>query len=314
VSSSKDRQRSAARLTREMAAKADEKAQQRRRKTIITGSTIGGVVVIVLVIVLIASLGGGKGSASASPSASAIPVSCTWTVANPSASASGSAAPSDSAGSVASAAPSTSASASPSINSHLKNVGTPPTTGLTNTGTQTMTISTNLGPITVTIDDSKTPCAAASFTYLASKKFFDNTSCFQMHNSGYFVIQCGDPSATGRGGPNYTYAPENVPVGNRPTYQAGVVALGTPPTVSGSNGSQFFIVYKDTQDDPSSDPANPTSVLPGEFTVLGTVSSGMDIVQKVAAGGLIPSKSDANTGKPKTALNINTLTVSAPAA
>lgn len=306
MSSSRDRQRSVARLAREMAAKADEKAQQRRRKTIITGSTIGGVVVIVLVIVLIASLTGGKNKASASASASAAPVSCTWTAANPS--------PTPSASASGSAAPSASASAAPSFNPHLKNVGTPPTTGLKNTGTQTMTISTNLGPITVAIDDSKTPCAAASFTYLASKKFFDNTSCFQMHNSGYFVIQCGDPTATGQGGPNYTYAPENVPVDNRPTYQTGMVAVGTPPTASGNNGSQFFIVYKDTQDDPSADPANPTSVLPGEFTVLGTVSTGMDIVQKVAAGGLVPSKSDANTGKPKTALNINTLTVSAPAA
>jgi peptidyl-prolyl cis-trans isomerase B (cyclophilin B) len=73
-------------------------------------------------------------------------------------------------------------------------------------------------------------------------------------------------------------------------------------------------VYKNTEDDPSQ-AQTPTSILPAQFTVLGTVTSGMDLVQKVAAGGLTPaSKSDANTGKPKVALDIKTLTVSASGA
>jgi peptidyl-prolyl cis-trans isomerase B (cyclophilin B) len=179
------------------------------------------------------------------------------------------------------------------------------------TGTQTMTITTNLGPITVSINDAKTPCAAASFTYLASKKFFDKTNCYRMHNSGYFIIQCGDPSATGQGGPSYTYPAENQPQDSRPTYTTGMVAVGVPPN-PGENGSQFFIVYKNTEDDPSQTDT-PTSILPGQFTVLGTVTAGMDLVQKVASGGLV-AVSDANTGKPKTPLNISTLTVSASAA
>jgi peptidyl-prolyl cis-trans isomerase B (cyclophilin B) len=306
VSSSRDRQRTAARarLEREIAARAAEQARKRRRSLIIAGSAGGGVLVIVLVIVLIASVGGGskkKPAASASASASAALASCTWNSAtnpspspNPSPAASG-----------ASPAP------KPSPNPNLKNVGTPPTSGITNTGTQTMTITTNLGPLTVSIDDSKVPCAAASFSYLAGKKFFDNTSCYRMHNSGYYIIQCGDPSATGKGGPTYTYSPENLPTDSRPTYTTGMVAVGTPPA-SGDNGSQFFIVYKNTEDDPSQT-QTPTSILPAQYTVLGTVTAGMDLVQKVAAAGLTPaSKTDATTGKPKMPLTITSLTVSAP--
>jgi peptidyl-prolyl cis-trans isomerase B (cyclophilin B) len=306
VSTSRDRQRAAmrARLEREIAARAVEQTRRRRRNLVIAGSAAGGVLVIVLVIVLIANLGGGgkkKTTAQASPSASAAAAgaSCTWNSAtNPSPAPSG-----------ASAAP----SAKPSPNPYLKNVGMPARSGLPSTGTQTMTITTNLGPISVAVDDSKAPCAAASFTYLAGRKFFDNTSCYRMHNRGYYILQCGDPSGTGKGGPSYTYSPENMPADSRPTYTTGMVAVGTPPNPS-DNGSQFFIVYKNTEDDPAQ-AQSPTSILPGQFTVLGTVTSGMDVVQKVAAGGLTPaSKSDPNTGKPKTALNITTLTVSAPGA
>ncbi|MEN3310574.1 MAG: peptidyl-prolyl cis-trans isomerase [Micromonosporaceae bacterium] len=307
-SSSRDRQRAAARarLEREIATRAAHQSRRRRRTGIIAGSAAGVALVIVLVIVLVANPGGGKkkASAAASPSASAAAAaSCTWNSAtNPSPAPSG-----------PSAAPSAAPSAKPSPNPNLKNVGTPPTSGIAKTGSQTMTITTNLGPISVAIDDAKTPCAAASFSYLASKKFFDNSSCYRMHNSGYFILQCGDPSATGKGGPTYTYSPENLPTDSRPTYTTAMVAVGTPPS-AGDNGSQFFIVYRNTEDDPAQTQAA-TSILPAQYTVLGTVTSGMDLVQKVAAAGLTPaSKSDANTGKPKTPLDIRTLTVSAPGA
>jgi peptidyl-prolyl cis-trans isomerase B (cyclophilin B) len=299
VSSSKDRQRAAARarLEREIAARAAEQARRRRRTAVIAGSAAGVVLVVALVVVLVVGLGGGgkkKTSAQASPSASAALASCTWNSAtNPSPAPSGQ-----------SPAP------KPSPNPNLKNVGTPPASGIANTGTRTMTITTNLGPISVSIDNSKTPCAAESFAYLAGKKFFDNTSCYRMHNSGYYIIQCGDPSATGKGGPTYTYSPENLPTDSRPTYTTGMLAVGAPPG-SGDNGSQFFIVYKNTEDDPSQ-AQTPTSILPAQYTVLGTVTTGMDLVQKVASGGLTPaSKNDPNTGKPKVALDIKSLTVSA---
>ncbi|HKS98336.1 MAG TPA: peptidylprolyl isomerase [Rugosimonospora sp.] len=298
MSSSKDRQRAAARarLEREIAARAAEQSRRRKRTGLIAGSVAAGVLVIVLVIVLITSGGGGKKkvTAQATPSASTTKVSCVWNSAtNPSPAPSGA-----------------SPSPKPSPNPYLKNVGTPATSGMPNSGTQTMTITTNQGPITVSVDDAKAPCAAASFTYLAGKKFFDNTSCYRMHNTGYYILQCGDPSGTGKGGPAYTYTAENQPTDSRPTYTTGMVAVGTPPT-AGDNGSQFFIVYKNTEDDPSQT-QTATSILPGQFTVLGTITAGMDVVQKVAAGGLTPAgKSDPNTGKPKIPLAISSLTMSA---
>jgi peptidyl-prolyl cis-trans isomerase B (cyclophilin B) len=314
VASSRDRQRAAARarLERELAARAAEQTRRRRRTGIIAGSAAGGVLVIVLVVVLIATLGGGgkkkKVSAKASASAAAATASCTWNSAT-----TPSAAPSAPAASAA-ASPAASAAASPkpAPNPYLRNVGTPATAGIPNTGTRTMTIDTNQGPISVSIDNSKVPCAAASFAYLASKKFFDNTSCFQMHDKGYYVIQCGDPSGTGKGGPTYTYTPENLPTDSRPTYTTGMVGVGTPPNAA-NNGSQFFIVYKNTEDDPSQT-STPASILPAQFTVLGTVTTGMDLVQKVAAGGLTPTAvNDPYTGKLKTPLSIKTLTVNGAA-
>ena len=69
------------------------------------------------------------------------------------------------------------------------------------------------------------PCAAESFTYLAGKKFFDNSICHRMVTSGIYVLQCGDPSATGTGGPDYRYNEENLPTNKRPAYPEGVVAI-----------------------------------------------------------------------------------------
>ncbi|MBO0870520.1 MAG: peptidylprolyl isomerase, partial [Micromonosporaceae bacterium] len=173
---------------------------------------------------------------------------------------------------------------------------------------------TNQGPITVSIDVQKVPCATASFKYLADKHFFDNTSCYRMHNSGYFIVQCGDPTSSGKGGPTYTYPAENAPAGNRPTYTTGMVAVGVPPD-STVNSSQFFLVYQNTEDDPNSQSQGaPTSALPGNFTVLGYITSGLDVVQKVAAGGLTPATaSDPNTGKPKIPLTITSLTMTSGA-
>lgn len=278
-----------ARLEREMAARAAEAARKRRQGTYVAIGVATAIILVVVLVVVLANAGGSKKKTpAASASSSAAATSCAW---NPN--------------------PNPSASPKPSANPHLKNVGTPATTGMPRAGTQTMQLVTNLGAITVVIDDSKVPCAAASFTYLASKHFFDNTKCYRLHNSGYYILQCGDPTGTGSGGPSYSYTPENLPASDRPTYTTGEVAVGTPPT-AGDNGSQFFIVYRNTEDDPSQTDT-PTSILPGQFTVLGHVDTGLDVVSKVAAGGLTPaSKSDPNTGAPKTPLTISTLTVTPP--
>ncbi|PWR05761.1 peptidylprolyl isomerase [Micromonospora acroterricola] len=175
------------------------------------------------------------------------------------------------------------------------------------TGVQTMTITTNLGPITAKVDRSLVPCTAGSFTYLAEKNFFDNTKCHRLVTEGIKVLQCGDPSATGKGwrdtdgtgGPAYKLPEENLPTDKRPPYPEGVIAMansGQP----GSTGSQFFIVYGD-------------SPLDATYTVLGTVTGGLDIVKDVAkAGDDGAFAQQAGGGHPKKEVVINDLTMGNP--
>ncbi|MER7460142.1 peptidylprolyl isomerase [Micromonospora sp. NPDC126480] len=175
-----------------------------------------------------------------------------------------------------------------------------------NSGVQTLTIDTNLGQITAKVDRYRTPCTAASFNHLAEKNFFDNTKCHRLVTEGIKVLQCGDPSATGKGwretdgtgGPSYRLMEENLPTDKRPPYPEGVIAMansGQP----GSTGSQFFIVYGDSPLDPN-------------YTVLGTVTSGMDIVKQVAAAGDDKAFAEqAGGGHPKKEIVITDLTMSA---
>jgi peptidyl-prolyl cis-trans isomerase B (cyclophilin B) len=194
-----------------------------------------------------------------------------------------------------------------------KDVGRPPTTKITKSGTQTMTITTNVGVIEAAIDVAKVPCTAASFTYLASKNYFDNTSCHRLTTEGAFILQCGDPQGDGKGGPGYRYKDENLPVkapdpsadpsaspssGNTAVdYPAGTLAMAN--SGADTNGSQFFIVYKDSKFDP-------------KYTVLGTVTKGLDVVAKVGADGVDPSAENKGDGKPKTPVTIQSLTMSQP--
>ncbi|MEU2616369.1 peptidylprolyl isomerase [Micromonospora sp. NPDC007271] len=185
----------------------------------------------------------------------------------------------------------------------IKDVGLPPTQQA-NKGSQTMTIDTNLGPITAKLNRDQVPCTAGSFTHLASKGFFDNTKCHRLVTEGIKVLQCGDPSATGKGwrdtdgigGPSYGMAEENLPTDKRPPYPEGVIAMANAGP--GSTGSQFFIVYDDSQLDPN-------------YTVLGTITGGMDVVKQVAAAGDDGAfAQQAGGGHPKKEIVINKLTMS----
>ena len=277
--SNRDRQRAnaRARLERDMTERA-ERARRRRRLQMSMLATLLAVVLVTVGVWIVVAGGGGKKKPKASPSgaASASPASCTWTPR-------------------LKADPSAPAQPTPS---GVKDVGTPPA-GEPRTGTQTMTITTNLGPITVAVDDSKVPCTAASFTYLANqKKFFDGSKCHRLTDSGLYVLQCGDPSATGTGGPTYEFADENLPNNRRPAYPEGTLAMAN--SGPGTNGSQFFIVYKDTELDPN-------------YTVVGKITAGLDIVKKVAEGGVTPADpSNPHDGAPKTEVRIQSLTMSSP--
>jgi peptidyl-prolyl cis-trans isomerase B (cyclophilin B) len=265
-------------------------AARRRKRGAIIGAVAATVVVLGLVIWLVATSGDKKPSPAASASASP--------------SASGSAA---AAGCVWHPDPNPSASPAPPPNANLKDVGTPPINGEPRTGTRDMTINTNLGAIVVQLDLAKAPCTAASFSYLAGKHFFDGSSCHRLVNktgsdpqtqqpTDFHVLQCGDPTGTGQGGPKYKFDNEYVPTDLRPAYPAGVVAMansGQP----GTNGSQFFIVFGDTLLDPN-------------YTIFGKVTGGLDIAQKVGAAGDDGAfEPNPGGGHPKTKLTFTTVTV-----
>lgn len=183
-------------------------------------------------------------------------------------------------------------------NPNIKNVGTPPTTVPT-TGVQQLTMTTNRGVIKVRVETAKAPCAAASITYLASRNFFDGTKCHRLTTAGISVLQCGDPSGTGMGGPSYRFAEENLPTGADP-YPVGTLAMAKTQDPA-TTGSQFFIVW------------GPTPIAP-EYTVLGTVTSGLDGVQEIGRQGAVdPAGQAATDGAPKSPVSITTLTVT-PAA
>jgi peptidyl-prolyl cis-trans isomerase B (cyclophilin B) len=134
-----------------------------------------------------------------------------------------------------------------------------------------LTITTNRGDLGVTLRTKETPCTAGSFTWLAEQGFYDGTPCHRLVTSGIFVLQCGDPSGSGSGGPGYRFDDE---LSGDETYPAGTLAMANagPDT----NGSQFFIVYAD-------------SPLPPAYTVFGQVDdAGLKLVEKVAKAGSEP--------------------------
>lgn len=183
----------------------------------------------------------------------------------------------------------------PQSGQQVKNVGSPPVKPTK--GTYQMTIRTSLGTIAAKLDGTKAPCTVNSFRFLAGKNFFDNTKCHRLVTSGIKVLQCGDPSGTGTGGPAYGFGNENVPkagAGGNATYQRGVIAMAHS-SAPNSNGSQFFIVYGN-------------SPLPPDYTIFGTITSGMGVIDSVAKAGAAPADQSGNTA-PKKKIEIKDLTV-----
>jgi len=181
-------------------------------------------------------------------------------------------------------------------NPSLTDVGTPPNPEATPTqGTSTLLMSTTAGDLTLTLNRTAAPCAAASFAYLASQKFFDGSPCHRMVNQPAFgVLQCGDPTGSGSGGPSYKFAEEVTP---ETTYPRGTIAMansGTP----GSTGSQFFLCFVDTQLSP-------------DYTAVGTMDeAGLAVLDQVAAAGNDGSMEPSpGGGKPNTPVSITTMTV-----
>lgn len=148
-------------------------------------------------------------------------------------------------------------------------------------GTVEYVMTLNDTPLTLTLDRQKAPCTVHSFESLASQGYFDDTACHRLTTAGIFVLQCGDPSATGMGGPGYSFGDELEGIDG---YPAGTLAMANAGP--NTNGSQFFIVYADTQ-------------LPADYTVFGTVdAAGVETVSKLAAAGTDGSNGQAADGHP----------------
>lgn len=148
--------------------------------------------------------------------------------------------------------------------------------------TFTATIDTTCGKITAELFGDKAPAAVSSFVYLSKNGYYADSPCHRLtgQQQGIFVLQCGDPTGTGSGpGPGYHYGVENVP--SNDVYKRGVLAMARKSGDPNSNSDQFFIVYKDTTLPKSGDGSG--------YTVFGQVTSGLDIVDKIAAAGINPS-------------------------
>jgi peptidyl-prolyl cis-trans isomerase B (cyclophilin B) len=157
-----------------------------------------------------------------------------------------------------------------------------------------VTFKSSVGTFDATLDADKTPCTVNSFVSLAKQGFFDNTPCHRLTTtpSTIFVLQCGDPSGTGTGGPGYTIPDE---LSGNETYGPGTLAMAKT-TQPDSGGSQFFIVYKDTP-------------LPPDYTVFGQVDeAGVKAVKKVAEQGT-DNANQPGDGHPKLAVTFDSVTV-----
>jgi peptidyl-prolyl cis-trans isomerase B (cyclophilin B) len=149
----------------------------------------------------------------------------------------------------------------------------------------------------IVLDGVNAPQATANFIDLASKGFYNGVSCHSVSVEIVFVMQCGDPTGTGTGGPEYRFGPiENAPISQN--YPAGTIAMSRIGNNPESQGSQFFIVYED-----SSIPNDSV----GGYTVLGRITSGLaEFVEAYAAPG---TTEDAPNGPPVVPADIRTITI-----
>jgi peptidyl-prolyl cis-trans isomerase B (cyclophilin B) len=151
----------------------------------------------------------------------------------------------------------------------------------------TATVKTNVGDIVIKMAADKAPCTTNSFRHLATKKYYDGTSCHRLTTENLFVLQCGDPTGTGGGGPGYQFGVENAPKDGK--FPAGSIAMARTSDPN-TNGSQFFIVYKDTQ--------LPTDG--GGYSIFGKVTKGLDVINAVAKAGVEGGASDGKPAQPVT--------------
>jgi peptidyl-prolyl cis-trans isomerase B (cyclophilin B) len=271
VASTKDRQRALERARYErVQSKMQQKRREARRKqriaivsSVATIAVIGGIVAGVL-------------ATKSSPSSSTAAAASTGSASAPAS---------------ASASATSSAASNPlkyeaSGTSAVKGIAVPTYDASAATKDYTVTLTTNRGDIVFTADGKAAPYTVYSFVYLAEKGYYNNSKCHRLvWDSGLFMLQCGDPTGTGQGGPGYTIPDENLAslgaaTSGSVTYKAGTLAMANTGAAH-TGGSQFFLVGKD-------------STLSPTYTPFGTITKGLDILQTIGNAGAAAAK-DATT-------------------
>ena len=271
-----------------------QKARRRRLLTII-GSVVGAIVVIGAVVATVVITNRDSGNTTASASTSTPTSSTPAGGAPPAPGAPGGlppfAAPADLGANCQ----------YPAAEKASKPVN-PPRSGKVPTDPAQVSVSmtTNQGNIGLQLDNAKSPCTVNSFASLAQQGFFNDTPCHRLTTSeGLSVLQCGDPTGQGTGGPGYQFAneyptdqyqPDDPKLQQPVLYPRGTIAMANAGP--GTNGSQFFLVYKDSQ-------------LPPNYTVFGTIDqTGLATLDKIAAAGVADGGQD---GKPKDDVQVKTI-------
>jgi len=162
----------------------------------------------------------------------------------------------------------------------------PPPMCIDPTRTYTATLTTNIGVMTLTLDPALAPLTVNNFVFLADYHYFDGTTCHRIIPG--FVMQCGDPTATGTGGPGYEF-PDELPQAGQ--YRIGSLAMANagPDT----NGSQFFIITG----------ADGASLSP-DYSLFGEVTAGLDVLAAIDALG-------SDDGTPISPVDIESITITA---
>jgi peptidyl-prolyl cis-trans isomerase B (cyclophilin B) len=156
---------------------------------------------------------------------------------------------------------------------------------------KTMTLKTNCGDIVIALDP-KAPFTVTQLTALARAGYYNKTLCHREAVSGFQMLQCGDPTAEGGGGPGFTYGDENLPIGKVLTYPAGTAAMAN--SGPNTNGSQFFLVFGDS---PALGPS---------YSIWGKITKGLDVLKYIASKGV---DNPSGIGKPNIKVAIESVVV-----
>lgn len=156
-------------------------------------------------------------------------------------------------------------------------------------------VTTNCGDIVMTLDGAVAPQAVASFVALAGADYWKDSPCHRLMTSGNVVLQCGDPTGTGTGGPGYGFGVENPATDDQ--YVRGTVAMARTGDIERGAGGQFFIVAQDSR----------WSIAQGGYSRFGTVTAGLDIVDRIVAAGVAGGDS---VGAPAAPISILRVAVS----